>query len=247
MAFMKDKILITLFSLVLLLSFGSVEQSLACSCASDLCQNYERAEVVFVGKVTEIKKIAEHAYTVGFEISEAYKGIQTEKQINVLSVQNAGGSCGYDFDLNEIYLVFTKNGKDQRGIEGFWTGQCSGIRHIGYAATSLDFLQKSKLFTTRPVILGNVLDVSVGKNRILPIEGIRIKVQSTKNKLRIFHGTTNQFGNFEINVPPGTYQVSPELPKDFIFSETAPLKKTSITVRRNNFNAKCFLIKNIAN
>lgn len=218
---MKNKIHITLFSLFLLLSFGSVEQVFACSCGfSSSCQKYNSADVVFVGKVIAIKKIVEDVYSVTFEISETFKGTNINEKINILSIQNDGGGCGYRFEQDKTYLVFAGNSKGLKDISGLWTSQCSGNQLIKYADISIDFLYKFKAFSSEQVIFGNLQDFSIGENRILPIEGIKIKAQSTKNKLRTFYGTTNKYGNFDINLPFGTYSVSPELPKDFIFGET---------------------------
>jgi len=125
---LKRNISLSLLSLFLTLSLGSVERVLACSCVpTSPCQNYQNADVVFFGKAVEMKQLSNNDYQTHFEVAEEFKNAKKEKRIKISSNSNEG-ICGYQFELNQTYLVFAKLGK-----KGYWTGSCYGNIHTDYA------------------------------------------------------------------------------------------------------------------
>ena len=82
----------------------------ACSCAGGSAnEKLERSTEVFEGKVIKIGDIkpefgGDREYT--FEVHKSWKGIQSNK-ISIYSYDS--GSCGFRFDKNKTYLVFTFN------------------------------------------------------------------------------------------------------------------------------------------
>jgi hypothetical protein len=212
---MKEKFSILIFTLFLMLLFGSFEQTFACSCFWESpCQKYADAEIVFAGKVVEIKPKEENLYFVVFELSEAFKGLKDINRVEILSSQNGGGDCSFRFELNEEYLIHSK-----RNREGyFYSHLCMGIQTLKYADESITIYRSFTDPDNQPFIFGKIRDVSEKYKRLESLKDIRIQAQETGRRKRIFYGTTNENGFFQIKVPSGRYAVTPLLPENFIFS-----------------------------
>ena len=239
---MKRKFILFLFLLFLTLALGNVERILACSCIpKSPCQKFQNADAVFVGKVVEMRQIQENAFAVYFEVSESFKGVKIGERVKIFSHQNDGGSCGYRFEESEVSLVFARNNADSASVSGLWTHQCSGNKPIEYAEESLIFLRKFLSENSGTMIVGSIQDMTEKKRRNVSVEGIRIKALQINSK-KVFYGTTNQDGFYEIKVPVGTYQVTPELPDGVIFGELDYKENKPIKVEKLKCNGKFFLI-----
>ena len=241
---MKHKIYLFIGLLVLTLSFGSFERVFACSCEKETpCNTFQTADVVFVGKVIEIKKEAELAFGVYLEVSEAFKGVKVGEIIKIMSVQNNGGGCGYKFEKDEGYLVFSKNVTNRDGIKGFWTYQCSGTRSLEYAEDSINFLRSFISESAETMITGSVEDISRRYfTQFVPLENIKIKAERLGRNKQVFYGTADKSGYFIIKVPVGTYMVTPELPENYIFGVRDEKENKPIRVEKQKCNGKSFVI-----
>lgn len=248
---MKQKISILIFALFLVLSFGSVEQVLACSCLWESpCQKYDSADLIFVGKVVEIQKEAENAYSVYVKVSEAFKGVKFGDKAKVLSMQNAYGSCGYKFDMNTEYLVFAQNRNSNTGVKGFWSAQCSGNRKIEKSAgetldDTLEILRRLNEVDESSIV-GRIQGFSKNSKRLESLKDIKIKAERIGKGKQIFFGTTNYYGEYFIKVPIGRYLVTPILSDDFIFGERNSKINRILRVRNQTCNSKDFVIVNQA-
>ncbi len=122
-----NKVSITFFALFLMLLMGSFEQVSACSCIQSApCQDYDRADVVFVGKVvgSKYQKTVEEyvesletslkpkkksvTYDVGeiyFEVTEKFGEANIGSRVTIHST-TGGGDCGYWFERGKTYIVF---------------------------------------------------------------------------------------------------------------------------------------------
>lgn len=289
---MKRKILISIFSLVLMLSFGSVEQVLACSCVpSAPCQNYDRADVVFVGKVvgskfqrtvndydysenanssvpTEPKKVTYDVGEVYFQVEEAFQGAEKDSKVTIFS-NTGGGDCGFGFRRGESYVVFAskENSNSDSGISSLthggsmqqlkpnanrlWTTLCSGTRDIKGGEETLDYLRNLPKDGLGGMIIGrideSIKDYSDENLTGKPMVDTKIKAQQVDGEKKIFYGTSNKNGYFEIKVPVGKYLVSPELSPYLLFSsryeseeeETKPLE-----IKDKRCDSKIFWVSN---
>jgi hypothetical protein len=106
---------------VIFLTFISIK-SYACSCMSyDIEKEYEKYEVVFIGKVikTEKESFVDSKFLfpykfikVKFEVQKRYKG-QAESKFEIIT-PNDSASCGYPFKKGIEYVVFASHNKEKR-------------------------------------------------------------------------------------------------------------------------------------
>lgn len=237
---MKHKILITLFSLILMLSFGSVERVLACSCSvGEICSNYNFASLVFIGKIVEVKgntfknlNPQKRNYVSGevtFEVEEGFVGAKKGDRLKTISATTTSG-CGYVFETGKAYLIFgfslPNSQKAKLGENGFWTTICSRTSEIKYASDGLEFIQNPPLEFLRKLspknvsgrIFGKVYRTEWSKNNNLleiPFANISVRIRETKSHLLDKILKTNAKGEFALEVPVGVYQVTAKLPKGF--------------------------------
>jgi len=127
---MKQVSIVLMFAIALLgLSAFQGGEAYACSCVGgDAKAKLERSNLVFLGKVIEIgdvnkdsSKMPERRYV--FEVEKSWKGAP-DHQVTLYSYDGAEASCGYKFDLNQTYLVYTyqEEGSDKTPR----TNLCSG-------------------------------------------------------------------------------------------------------------------------
>lgn len=133
-------------TIIVLLSYSPVK-SYACSCAEPgpVKEELERSSAVFSGKVVKIEDMNENKFTqssadplaILFEVKETWKGIgQTEV---VVYTERSSASCGYEFTLNEEYLVYA------RVVDGELRASfCSRTTPLLSAKADMDELGKGK-------------------------------------------------------------------------------------------------------
>ena len=119
------KKIVILFLLTFVLTFNFLPStSYACSCAQPgtVHESLEGSNAVFSGKVVEIvdknekkfNKSSADLLAVRFEVEETWKGV-TQTQVIVYSARDSA-SCGFEFALNEEYLVYAKESNGQLGV-----------------------------------------------------------------------------------------------------------------------------------
>lgn len=236
---MKHKILITVFSLGLMLLLGSVERVLACSCLKErsVCESVGETDVVFVGKVIGGKQktysngqISE-TWTVGeihFQVEEGFLGVQKGNQITIRS-GTGGGDCGYWFKSGETYLVYSWGDNKK----GFFTNICTRTRPIIEAKEDLISLRDLASKNSGAKLSGEIreeigLDDYTLQNT-KPSKGINILLQPTLRKGKVYKAKTDADGKFEISgIPAGKFNVRA------LFSQNKKLNKWSQTEIKSN-------------
>lgn len=118
---MKKTTIIILLLAFMLMSNLLPSTSYACSCVQPgtVHESLEESNAVFSGKVVEIvdenekkfNKSSADLLAVRFEVEETWKGV-TQTQVIVYTARDSA-SCGFEFALNDEYLVYAKEIKGQ--------------------------------------------------------------------------------------------------------------------------------------
>jgi hypothetical protein len=236
---MKHKILITLFSLGLMLSLGSVERVLGCSCAEErpVCEAFGGTDVVFVGKVIGGKQKTftndgvSETWTIGeihFQVEEGFLGVQKGNQITIRS-GTGGGDCGYWFKSGETYLVYSWGDAKK----GFFTNICTRTRPIIDAKEDLISLRGLASKNLGAKLSGEIreeigLDDYTLQNT-KPSKGINILLHPTLGKGKVYKAKTDADGKFEISgIPAGKFKVT------VLLSQNKKLNRWSRTELKSN-------------
>jgi hypothetical protein len=209
----------TLFiTLVLLLA---TTMALACSCAdmgAGVCQTYWETPAVFSGRVVQIddvKRGTEESYfltkKVKFAVIDAFRGV-TGETLDIYT-GSGGGDCGYNFELNESYLVYAwdNEGKPSTGI-------CSRTRRLTDAAADLAYIRGLADAKPGGRVYGLVRQYLAQRenderkpNPSIP--NIPVFIENEKNR---FETVTDSSGDFRIDgIPAGKYTVTAKPPPGF--------------------------------
>ncbi|TFB14138.1 hypothetical protein E3U55_14590 [Filobacillus milosensis] len=147
-----------LISTVIILMFVSIylpNTSYACTCEEPgtVQEEMNQSSAVFSGKVIEKYDENKDKKTISsndpiafvFEVKESWKGIN-QTQV-VVSTARYSGSCGYEFALNNNYLVYAqeRNGELEVNL-------CSRTTVLPYADQDLEELGKGKKPTEQVTI-----------------------------------------------------------------------------------------------
>ncbi len=207
-----------IFIILLMLSFGVGEKTLACSCVANIspCQRYGFSDAIFVGKAIGIKKEKakgekgrETAYELEstiFEVEEVLSGVKTEQ---IIVRNKTGTSCDISFEQGETYLIFANSDAKK----GFSTGYCSGNTPTS-AGEFLTALRGLPPKGSGGRLYGNVSE-SLKKpsdDDYVAMPGVDIKIQEIEGSRKVFHAVTDNEGNYELIVPQGKYKVNPAIP-----------------------------------
>ena len=229
MRLIKTQIPVLLLASVRMLLPGFV---VACDCgyAGAPCKAFEKTPTVFVGLVTTISRMdvkttsGDDYYDrlVSFAVERSYKGL-TAKTADVLSVWNS--DCGYRFQEGVRYLVYAY----PRSSTGkLTTGICSRTRPLSEASEDLEYLNKKEKPSHGAGIEGMIEELDSKSQTLGSLEGIQVLVQGPAGNETI---VTRKDGRFQLwGLLPGTYRVTPALPKSFWpVSQTVSLKRNSCT------------------
>ncbi|NNF00963.1 MAG: hypothetical protein HKN25_18245 [Pyrinomonadaceae bacterium] len=247
--------------ILLFFLFGAFRHVEACSCApSTPCENYQRSEVVFTGKVVKTESFLNRKNVgtpenprirfsckfreTALEVVRNFKGAKKGEIIKVYS-GCGGGDCGYPFKTDETYVVFSSMMKPptmygQPNVQKLlWTSICSGTTKTEKAEEALNFLQNRPKRGSGGTILGGVSE-SVVAGQYFPhgvpfLKVKRIKAQNLGAKKTEYFATADQKGFFSMNVPPGNYLVSPILPPYLAFGNYYSNKNPPVKVE----DARC--------
>ncbi|WP_167568741.1 hypothetical protein [Brevibacillus migulae] len=137
--------LLLLFLLIGAWSLSMPSRTYACSCVQlpDVQEALAKAEAVFAGKVIQINEpkpngqgilSSSDPVTVTFEVTQTWKG-DTQKQVRVQTALDSA-SCGYEFTLNEAYVVYTY--KNEQGV--LETNICTRTNTLTAASEDLGVL-----------------------------------------------------------------------------------------------------------
>ena len=197
------------------------------------CREYWRADAVFVGlvKAKEIKdeftKSASGEMVrrlnadirVTFSITEAFRGA-SGKEIDVFTT-NGGGSCGYDFQRDRVYIVYAY--EYPKGSGKLHASICS--RTQMFSESSPDIAYARSLAKAQPgsVISGSVTLIREDAgNSSAPLSDARVIVTGEDKEVDV---TTDNDGRFKTpTLPAGEYIVRLEPPEGM----SAPEEKVTV-------------------
>lgn len=97
------KLIFVLLSLCLLFGYSNFAYACSCKQPAPPKEALKKSSAVFIGIATA-KKDNGVSYTVSFDIIEIVKG--AKKPSTTVSTNRDEASCGYNFLLNETYLVY---------------------------------------------------------------------------------------------------------------------------------------------
>src|SRR5262245_24343894 len=218
-----SKITVSTCALALLFCLGG--DVFACSCVrpGPPCQEYWRADAVFVGLV-KAKEIKEEAFKtpdgvevrrldaevrVTFTITDAFRGV-TGNEVDIFT-NNSSAACGYNFERDRVYIVYAY--EYPKGDGKFRASICS--RTQIYSESSPDIAYARSLAKAAPgaVISGAVTYIreDAGRYTNVPLANVRVMVTGRDKR---FEATSDGEGRYKTpRLPAGEYTIRGEPPR----------------------------------
>jgi hypothetical protein len=206
-------------SFALLCLAFAVQSALACSYgATDVCEQYARADLIVVGKIVSVKPSKSEQIVV-VNIERTYKGPKLEQIV----LNQAQSTCDPDFSDNvgETWLLYIMRWKKAKKYSVLTPGMNGRIEHMNeevYWLNNLPMsLKRTRIAGTIELYKGTV----VAPERLTDpyvfvrnVAGIKVKVFCDKNSFQL---TTDKNGVYEIwDIPSGKYKVEAVLPSDLM-------------------------------
>jgi hypothetical protein len=199
---------------------------MGCSCANRAAAcEYLRADVAFVGRVTEIvpaqimvlKDMPWWGYSMRFKVEISLAG-QTANEITI-ETGRGGGDCGTPLLVGQRALIFASKARGGTLL----TGLCSGNQILSDSPESENIVKKyvdlaktvtifGRVDQAKPVWHGDHIEDNSGPE---PVSGLILRAESEK-----FSASTKTAadGTYEFDgLPTGKYTVVPEHPVDLDF------------------------------
>jgi hypothetical protein len=207
------------------LFFFAIPSAWACSCSGwpSAKGAWENSPVVFLGHVErteqEFDKLGislreDQRYsgrqTAWVKVDEAFKGVEIGSQ---LRLEQAGHNCAPKFRAGEQVVFYLHPEKEP----GVWVAYgCHRTRVAEKAADDLLFLRALPRAASRSRLSGEVELYEDAPDRpfhrVRGLSGIPIRIRSGD---RLIETVTNADGVYEVyDLPPGTYRVEVDLPKE---------------------------------
>ena len=225
-------------------------------------------ETINAGKKDEKTISGKVTYDVGeiyFEVSEVFNGAENNSRITIHS-NTGGGDCGFWFKRGESYLIFAskESSKSASGISSLtygnsgerleaddnrlWTTICSGTRETKSAQDSLNYLRNLPKTGSGGTIVGRIDETirNYKEENLIskPMTNTKLQAQSIEDENRIFYGTSDQKGYFEIKVPVGSYLVKPILESSLIFDDRYGKENQPVKIEDRKCESKIFWVSN---
>lgn len=216
---------IVLFVLITIVSAGEV---IACLCMNidTVCDAYENAEAVIVGKLTEVRSYTNDNvsddYKIGqlatFSITSTYKGDLK----NSVEIWQVGSSCMAeikDVDVGKTFLLYLHKANDNKR---FSIIVCGRSRQLKGGEGDISWLDNLPSSLKRSFLYGSIMEYEYDEDND-PRYKSRIpnaKLELIGNK-RSFSSTTNENGYFEFwDLPNETYRFSVDAGNSFRFENS---------------------------
>lgn len=246
---MKQKILTLLFTLILIVSSGSVERVLACSCAKYEPQEvYNSADIVFIGKaidgLAKVKGEKDHYFSSSeistFEVSEAFVGVKKGEKIRV-----DGGSfvnsCQFSipFFTNNEYLIYAS--KDETNV--YVTNYCRRSKMTDASGNEqkdfedflrrelmedLEFLREELPLKRSGKLSGRIMQNDYESS----FANVKLKIRNNNDPQKVIFVKSDNDGDFSVELPEGEYRVELDAPKRKKLTESTIEELKSIRLRR---------------
>lgn len=199
------------------LTAGAAE---ACSCIQPgpPCQEYWRADAIFVGTVTSSERTSRVPAQFGtgrrvtFTVASGFKG--TAGDTAIVNTGLGGGDCGYPFKIGESYVVYAS----LRADGTLTTGICSRTALLSKAAEDVAYATALADGTaTEGGVAGRVRfnprTMEQDSVRAKPMAGTTVVVTGPEGTRRL---TTDPDGRFAATgLQPGRYSVRLDLPAGY--------------------------------
>lgn len=193
----------------------------ACSCVEygvPVCAAYWRADAVFAGVVTDLKKVPDAAPNslpkalVHFIVEDKFRNISAS-EIDVATLH--GTSCDTKFEKGERWLVYAYLDKETGRLE---ISPCTRTHRIAGMDEDLAYIRGLSQRPPEQSVLGRLT-----LSRSEPLAGLKVSVVGGG---RSFETTTDSEGNFAVSLPKGgAYSVRAFVPYSAeAMSFTAPVK-----------------------
>jgi hypothetical protein len=150
-----------------------------------VCEAFQSATVVFVGKVTDIKSSDGTTQEATFAVTEKLKGNPTD-----VETVEGGGMCGTVFQKGKTYFVYATS-------SGHLTSSlCGRTATIDRAKEDLAYARTAS--SRSLAMIGGVVTVNDPQGYITLRAGATVRAQKKETK-------TDKLGRFTLEVPPGKY------------------------------------------
>ena len=202
-----------LLSLVLLALGATCTVAQDCVPAPGPSSLVKDSQTVFVGTVTD-----ENNGTYRFHITEAFKGVTGD----TFEVEPVPGMGFADFETGKQYLVFAYTLTLEDGTKYHLARGCGLTRELNYAQAALEQVRAEKNGERVASVYGMLMRTfpetlrwDGSYERGLP--GVAVRLQSGSKS---YESKTDEYGVYEFKrLPPGTYQVSADLPPNLTLSD----------------------------
>lgn len=241
---MNKGIVPIIFSAIIIACTVGVANACTCMPTPSPCSSFSGTPVVFVGRVVSVKEdkvdivrfgkkdTVRIALLANLAVEEPLKGIK----VSTVDVVTGGGhgDCGYPFEAGKRYLVYahttqgealtssisrTVSGGESRMIAPLSANICSRTRPMEYATDDLELIRALNSGKPETRIFGHITQYvrklgtyQYNTERVGPLVDVKIKAESGSDR---FEGTTDRDGHFALNVKPGSYTVSVQLPEGY--------------------------------
>lgn len=211
-------------TLLLLLFVGAVvlvssKTGNACQCLirAPASTDYWRADVVFVGSVTDIvpsfddldSSLRTKNRKVTLSVENMYRGSVGAR----IDLQDWINSCEFRFEKGRKYLVYAYRNTDDNSLG---THGCSRTSELSHAKEDIDYINALRRGTVRQTISGVIQNPVLDR----PHAGISVIASANGRQLKT---TSDRKGNFKIPVTrPGQYTVRIYFPSGYSIGGPAP-------------------------
>ncbi len=216
---MRSLIFVFAFSIIVILFSPAIVKACSCMSSGPPCQSYWNTPVVFSGRVVEIttpkieetRSAAFPEKTIRFAVNQAFRGI-SGTTVEVVTGMG-GGDCGYDFELNENYLVYADNYKGK-----IYAGICSRTQLLSKAGEDIEYINNLSKTKAGATVYGSVSKYRQRKSdeewqSNPPLPNIRLTLEG---KGESFEATTDSRGEFRVTeLASGSYTLRLLAPKGF--------------------------------
>lgn len=202
--------------LIAILLFSATPIAHACSCNFGIptCKTLFETRAVFVGRVESVTATGGSMFSgfrARFHITEAIRGTETRSAIEV-ATGSGWGDCGYPFEVGNTYLVFAHGDS----LDALSTGSCTGTQPIENAQDALEEVRQLVRSRQGGSITGLIqkFKTNVIKDELEapePLKGVTVQLKNHNDRLETKSSPDGKFQFF--GVPPGTYEISAELPE----------------------------------
>jgi hypothetical protein len=160
-----------------------------------VCEAFQSATVVFVGKVTALETGDASSQEATFAVTEKLKGGPTD-----VETVEGGGMCGTVFQKGKTYVVYASSSGHLS------SSLCGRTALIDRAKEDLAYARSA---STRGLgMIGGVVAVHDAQGNITRRAGAVVRVQGQKKTAK-----TDKTGRFTLELPPGKYTLDVVDPK----------------------------------